>query len=111
MKDNIIIVIVTIALTWFCVWFFSNDKDIKNQLENVIEQRKELTKEINNLQIENDSLKKIEQAVKIKYVYVNNKISTNEKDIKDVNDYVYSLNEQSIDSTIRHYTHKPYITK
>ena len=110
-KNYIIIIIITIALTWFCVWFFGNDSDLMNRNKALEKERKELVIERDLLILENDSLKSIEKTIINNYYTTSQKIKSNEKDIKSVNDYVYSLNERSIDSTIRQHTHKPYDPK
>ena len=111
MKNNLIILVIAIALTWFVTWFFSNDADLMRRNKELEKERKDFITESDLLIKENDSLKSIETVIVNNYYKTSSKIKTNEKDIKKVNDYVYSLNERSVDSTIRQYTHKPYNPK
>lgn len=110
-KNNLIIIVLTISATWFCVWFFSNDSDLMNRNKELIKERQELVDERKDLIRENDSLKAIETIIINNYYTTSQKIKSNETYIKGVNDYVYSLNERAIDSTIRHHSHKSYDPK
>ena len=110
-KKNIIITIIAIILTWFFTWFFTNDPDLMNRNKELEKERKDFVIERELLIKENDSLKSIETVIINNYYTTSEKIKTNEKDIQSVNDYVYSLNERSIDSTIRQHTHKSYDPK
>ena len=107
-KKTITIILLSVALTWFLVWFFSNDRDLMKQNKELIKVRDSLRIENKVLTFKNDSLQSIEKTIIKNYYNINDKIKDNDKKINNVNDYVYSLNERAIDSTIRQHTHKPY---
>ena len=107
-KKIITIILLSVALTWFLVWFFSNDRDLMKQNKELIKVRDSLRIENKVLAFKNDSLQSIEKTIIKNYYTINDKIKDNDKKINNVNDYVYSLNERAIDSTIRHHSHKPY---
>ena len=109
MRNNIIIIAVTIALTWFCVWFFSNDIDIKRQLEDSVKERDSLTVVNTSLKRVNDSLRTEEKTMINNFNTINQNSKIKDDEIQNINNSVYTLNELEVDSTIRQHTHKPYI--
>lgn len=110
-RNYIYISLLSIFITWCYFCLFSTDTDLINRNKELIECRQELEYEIIRLSSANDSLKAIERVIINNYYSSIKKIQENEQEIKSVNDYVYSLNELSIDSTIRQYTHKSYDSK
>ena len=110
-KQNILLIIATIVLTWFCIWFFSNDTDIMRQVKQLETQRDSLINKNKRLLYKNDSLVLLKQKEFVKYVKIKEQIKNKENETNNAINNVYSLNEQQLDSTIRHYTHKPYARK
>ena len=108
-KNTLLTIIVTIALTWFLVWFFSNDTDINKQLKESEETRKELVIDNERLQQLNDSLKGVAKAIIKNYNHISKKSKSKDDEIKESSNYIYNLNERQIDSAIRQHTHKSYI--
>lgn len=110
-KNNILLVIATIAITWFTVWFFSNDQDIKRQLAESEAKRDKLKTELIELRHINDSLTTLKDNKAKDYQEKEKRSKTKDNEIQDTINDVYTLNEREIDSTIRHYTHKPYLSE
>lgn len=103
-KHGIILIVTTICLTWFCVWYFSNDPDLTRQNKELIKERDVLKEENKQLSYKIDSLDKVEVKVITRYIKINEQIK--EKDYETINsvDAVDGYSEQSVDARIR--THK-----
>ena len=104
-KQNILLIIATIVLTWFFIWFFSNDADIMRQVKRLETQRDSLINANKTLSFKNDSLVLLKQKEVVKYVKIKQQIKNKENETNNAINNVYSLNEQQLDSTIRTYKH------
>jgi len=104
-KQNILLIIATIVLTWFFIWFFSNDADIMRQVKRLETQRDSLINANKTLSFKNDSLVLLKQKEVVKYVKIKQQIKNKENETNKAINNVYSLNEQQLDSTIRTYKH------
>lgn len=104
-KQNIILIICTIILTWFVIWFFSNDADIMRQVKQLETQRDSLINENKRLLYKNDSLVLLKQKEVVKYVKIKEQIKNKENETNNAIDSVYSYDEQELDSIIRTYKH------
>ena len=104
-KQNIILIIVTIALTWFCLWFFSNDADIMHQVKQLETQRDSLINANKRLSFKSDSLYSLKQKEVVKYVKIKQQIKDKKDERNNAVNNVYSYDEQKLDSIIRAYKH------
>lgn len=105
MKKDTLILLFAIALTWFVMWFFGNDNDIKKQLKESEEIREQLVERAEQLVLRIDSLKQVKQKVEYKYIYLDKQNKQKDEEIKDNVNSVYTLNERQLDSTIREWRH------
>lgn len=105
MKKDTLILLIAIALTWFVMWFFGNDSDIKKQLKESEEIREQLVERAEKLVLRIDSLKQVKQKVEYKYIYLDKQNKQKDEEIKDNVNGVYTLNERQLDSTIRGWRH------
>jgi regulator of replication initiation timing len=104
-KQNILLIIGTIALTWFCFWYFSNDVDIMRQVKDLETQRDTLISANKTLSFKNDSLVLLKQKEVVKYVKIKQQIKDKQDETNNAIDNVYSLDEQQLDSILRNYKH------
>lgn len=99
------IILITISLTWLCVWFFSNDSDIMKQVKDLETQRDTLISANKTLSFKNDSLVLLKQKEVVKYVKIKQQIKDKQDETNNAIDNVYSLDEQQLDSILRNYKH------
>lgn len=104
-KQNIILIICTIILTWFVIWFFSNDANIMRQVKQLETQRDSLINANKRLLYKNDSLVLLKQKEVVKYVKIKEQIKNKENETNNAVNNVYSYDEQELDSIIRAYKH------
>lgn len=112
MKKDTLILLFAIVLTWFVMWFFGNNSDIKKQLKESEEIREVLAKEVRELNKENDSIKSLNTALQNKNKILLRLNSKKDEAIKDNANNVYTLNERELDSAIhsaRYNAYKPTI--
>lgn len=104
-KQNILLIIATIILTWFVIWFFSNDTDIMRQVKQLETQRDILLNANKRLLYKSDSLLLLKQKEVVKYVKIKEQIKNKEDETNNAINNVYSYDEQKLDSIIRAYKH------
>ena len=104
-KKTITILTLSILLSWFLIWFFSNNKELMQRNKQLIKQRDSLTSLNKALSFKNDSILILKQKEVIKYIKIENQLNTVKDENKNIINSVYSLNERQIDSTIRNHKH------
>ena len=104
-KKTLLAITLAIALTWFLVWFFSNDKELMQRNKTLIKQRDSIISVNKQLSLKNDSLILLKQKEVVKYVKIQSQLNTIKYETKRNINNVYLLNERQIDSTIRNHKH------
>lgn len=104
-KKTLLAITLAIALTWFLVWFFSNDKELMQRNKTLIKQRDSIISVNKQLSLKNDSLVLLKQKEVVKYVKIQSQLNTIKDETKRNINNVYLLNERQIDSTIRNHKH------
>ena len=104
-KKTLLALTLSIALTWFLVWFFSNDKELIQRNKTLIKERDSLLSLNKKLSFKNDSLTLLKQKEVVKYVKIQSQLNTIKDETKRNINNVYLLNERQIDSTIRNHKH------
>ncbi len=104
-KKTLLAITLTIALTWFLVWFFGNDKELMQRNKTLIKQRDSIISINKQLSLKNDSLILLKQKEVVKYVKIQTQLNTIKDETKRNINNVYLLNERQIDSTIRNHKH------
>lgn len=104
-KKTLLAITLAIALTWFLVWFFSNDKELMQRNKKLIKQRDSIISVNKQLSLKNDSLVLLKQKEVVKYVKIQSQLNTIKDETKRNINNVYLLNERQIDSTIRNHKH------
>ena len=104
-KKTLLALTLSIALIWFLVWFFSNDKELTQRNKILIKERDSLLSLNKQLSFKNDSLILLKQKEVVKYVKIQSQLNIIKDETKRNINNVYLLNERQIDSTIRNHKH------
>ena len=104
-KKTITILTLSILLSWFLIWLFSNDKELMQRNKQLIKQRDSLASLNKTLSFKNDSILLLKQKEVVKYIKIENQLNIVKDENKNIINSVYSLDERQIDSTIRNYKH------
>ena len=97
----IIIIILTVIITKQC----TDNKQFKSDIKHLENVKDSLNKEYLNEKKVADSLFKIKNKTIIEYKTIYKYKTQLQDEANNVTDYVYSLNERQLDSTIRSYKH------
>ena len=104
-RKNIIQIIITIAITWLCIWFFSNDSDIMRQVKQLETQKDSLLNENKRLSLKNDTLVLLTEKEAVKHAKIKRQIKDKDNETDNAVNNVYTLDEQQLDSILRTYKH------